>query len=114
YLVTAARTLDLASGRCVSLERSREGRTTTALFESRDGRTLIDFEATDDHRVDVWEHWTVRGRPRGVDTLVADFAELLESARLGAPRAFDLHSPRPSHYEFCRRVLAREARVRGW
>ncbi len=114
YLVRHDRTLDLASGRLVDLERSKASPTDVRLFQSRGGRTLIDCESLDDHRVDVWEHWLAGAQPRDAERLVVDFLEVLEGARLGAPRAFDLPTVSSPHDLYLRRLFAREARTRGW
>jgi hypothetical protein len=114
YLLAHARAIDLASGQIVDLERTKRVRADIALFQSRRGRTLIDFEATGHGRVEVWERRIVRGQPRDVEPVRTDFVELLQCARLGAPRAFDLVSRHAAHDAYVRRVLAREARVLGW
>jgi DNA-binding NtrC family response regulator len=114
YLVRHDRALDLASGRLVDLERSPESLATIRLFQSRGGRTLIDYESLDDHRVEVWEHWLAGPPPRIAERLVVDLRELLEAARLGAPRAFDLPTVSARHDLYLRRLFAREARTRGW
>jgi DNA-binding NtrC family response regulator len=114
YLLAHSRALDLATGCVVDLERTTRARTEIPLFHGRNGRTLIDFEAAATHRVEMWEHWRPRGQPRDTASIVGNFVELLECARLGAPRAFDLTAPHHVHAAYVRRVLAREARVRGW
>ena len=114
YLLTHARALDLATGRSVDLERAARPHPDVPLLRSRGGRTLIDFEIVDGHRVEVWEHWVGHGQPRDLQSVAIDFAELLEGARLGAPRAFDLNPPLLRHAASVRRLLAREARVRGF
>ena len=114
YLVANHRAIDLASGRLVHLEPSTPPTAKVALFQSRGDRTLIDFESVDHQRVDVWEHWVARRRPPELEALVVDFVELLECARVGAPRAFDVPPRGERHDAYVRRVLAREARVRGW
>jgi DNA-binding NtrC family response regulator len=114
YLVRHDRTLDLASGRLVDLERSAASHRDISLFQSRGGRTLIDCEPLDDHRIEVWEHWLAGAQPRDASRLVVDFLEVLEGARLGAPRAFDLPTISARHDVYLRRLFAREARTRGW
>src|SRR5512145_2108667 len=125
YLVTRARTLDLASGHRVRLKKTRSPRIDTrdrsapqkrclAVFESRAGETLIDVDIDGEQRIEVWERWTSGVTPNAASGLVVNFDELLESARLGAPRAFDLPPLRPRQHAYVRRVLAREARIRGW
>lgn len=114
YLVEHDRALDLASGRLVDMERSRGPHPDVRLFQSRGGRTLIDCEAIDDHRVEVWEPWLAGRQPRDADPVRIDFAELLDSARLGAPRGFDLPAGSTRDDAYFRRLLAREARTRGW
>jgi DNA-binding NtrC family response regulator len=52
--------------------------------------------------------------PPALDETLLCFGELLESARLGAPRSFDLSAPRSADREYLRRALARAARLRGW
>jgi DNA-binding NtrC family response regulator len=114
YLERRDRTLDLASGRPVDVERSAAPDGEVRLFQSRGGRTLIDCESLADHRVEVWEHWVAGAQPPAAARVVIDFLEVLESARLGAPRAFDLPAMSARHDLFLRRLLAREARTRGW
>ena len=84
------------------------------LFTSHGGRSLIDLDTSGGARVEVWEQWLPRRRPPRLETDVTDFGEMLECARHGAPRAFDLSGDRPRDHEFLQRALAREARVRGW
>jgi hypothetical protein len=114
YLERRDRTLDLASGRLVDVERSAASHAEVRLFQSRGGRTLIDCESLGDHRVEVWEDWVAGAQPPAATRVVIDFLEVLESARLGAPRAFDLPAMSARHDLFLRRLLAREARTRGW
>ena len=80
YLVVHSRTLDLASGNVVHLERSRTPRASDALFHTRGGRTLIDLEAAANGRVEVWEPWVPHGRPARLDIEVTNFIEMLECA----------------------------------
>ena len=87
YLVANHRAIDLASGRLVHLEPSTPPTAKVALFQSRGDRKLIDFESVDNHRVEVWELWVARRRPPELEGLVVNFVELLECARVGAPRA---------------------------
>ncbi len=116
YLLARSRALDLLSGNLVELERTTTStpRTCVTLFTSRNGRTLIDMEPDSDGRIEVWEQWTAQRAPRVLDDSLACFRELVEGARLGAPRAFDLAAARSGDREYLRRVLAREARIRGW
>ena len=114
YLVTRDRALDIASGEAVELRRATRKCAPAALFQSRDGCTLIDADCVNGRRVEVWEPWVAGAAPKRLATLVLDFVELLESARHGAPRAFDLPATSARELAYVRRVLAREARVRGW
>jgi DNA-binding NtrC family response regulator len=115
YLVTRTRARDLASGHLVEIRRtSAAACTDTRLFQCRSGQTLIDFDVVGSRRVEMWEHWRAGPPPKSLPTLVVDFIELLEIARLGAPRAFDLPPLGAGQEAYVRRVLAREARVRGW
>lgn len=114
FLVRHDRTLDLASGRLVDLERSAASHRDVSLFQSRGGRTLIDCEPLDDHRIEIWEHWLAGAQPSDASRLVVDFLEVLEGARLGAPRAFDLPTISARHDVYLRRLFARESRTRGW
>src|SRR5918994_3544919 len=95
YLVAHSRTLDLTSGNLVDVEHARVTTgSPAALFTSRAGRTLIDVEPAPHGRIEIWEHWRTRGAPRSLGETIASFAEALECARLGAPRAFDLAARR--------------------
>ena len=115
YLVTHKRALDLASGQLVALVRTTSRRADScALFQTRGGQTLIDLEPSGNTRVEVWEHWLAGAMPKNIAPLVDDFVELLECARHGAPRAIDLPAGTPRQHAYLIRVLAREARVRGW
>jgi DNA-binding NtrC family response regulator len=114
YLPVHDRVIDVASGQLVEIEAHDTRRAELRLFQSRAGRTLIDLEAGGDRRVEIWERWAPGPQPAGVDLLLADFAELLECARLGAPRAFDLKAATPRQHAYLQRLFAREARVRGW
>jgi DNA-binding NtrC family response regulator len=115
YLFARSRALDLTSGNPVEIERTAtDARTPARLFTSRAGRTLIDVEPVTGGRIEIWEQWLPRRAPRALDQTLLCFGELLESARLGAPRAFDLSAPRAADREYLRRALAREARLRGW
>jgi DNA-binding NtrC family response regulator len=115
YLHSRSGVRDLTSGTLVDLERADSlHRPPTRLFTSRAGRTLIDVEPATRGRVEIWEPWMPRRAPRALDETLLSFAELLDGARLGAPRAFDLSAPRAADREYLRRALAREARLRGW
>jgi DNA-binding NtrC family response regulator len=115
YLVSRNRALDLASGQLVELVRAGSRRAdSSALFHTRDGRTLIDFEPVGHTRVEVWEQWLAGTPPSTLTSTLNDFVELVECARHGAPRAFDLPAGTGRQTTYLRRVLAREARVRGW
>jgi DNA-binding NtrC family response regulator len=114
YLVAHTRAIDLASGQLVEFTRTKRAISDIALFESRGDRTLIDLEAMGDHSVEVWEQWLARGRPHDVEKVRREFVELLDCARLGAPRALDVPSYHARRDGCLRRILAREARVRGW
>jgi DNA-binding NtrC family response regulator len=113
YLVRERRVIDLATGRAVAFTCGG-AEPAVALFGSADGRTLIDLDTTSGARVEVWERWSPPARRLRAPVEIVDFIEMLDCARLGAPRAFDLDSRRPAQREYLRRVLAREARVRGW
>jgi DNA-binding NtrC family response regulator len=84
------------------------------LFQAHEGRTLIDRDTTSSHVVEAWEAWSAGAAPSGLPTLVLDFIEMLECARHGAPRAFDLPTLSARQHAYVRRALAREARIRGW
>jgi DNA-binding NtrC family response regulator len=115
YLPAHTRTLDLTSGNLVEVERTRDtSRASAPLFTTRAGRTLIDIEPAPLGRFEIWERWSVRRVPAALHETRATFVEVLDGARLGAPRAFDLIAHRSSDREFLRRALAREARMRGW
>jgi DNA-binding NtrC family response regulator len=115
YLLTRSRALDLTSGKVVEVERSRaDARSSAALFTTRAGRTLIDLEPAEGGRIEIWERWTPRRVPRGFEQTRINFAEVLECARHGAPRGFDLTAARAPDREYLRRALGREARLRGW
>jgi len=114
YLAMRARALDLASGRIVEMESSRVPRATIPLFQSRQARTLIDFEAVGGRRIEVWERWVPQARPERLEPELTNFNEVLECARAGRPRPFDLAGFRPTEREYLVRAFAREARVRGW
>jgi DNA-binding NtrC family response regulator len=114
FLERHGRVRDLASGCDVQLEKTRTRHSHTRLFQARGGRTLIDLDVTTTHVVEVWEAWTPGGVPSSLPSVLVNFLELLECARHGAPRAFDLPSLSPRQDAYIRRVLAREARVRGW
>ncbi len=115
YLLTRSRALDLTSGRVVELERTRaDSRSSAPLFTTRAGRTLIDLEPADGGRIEIWERWTPRRVPLGFEQTRINFAEVLECAKHGAPRGFDLTAARARDREYLRRALGREARLRGW
>ena len=110
--------IDLATGNPVDLEERGDlhgvREQCRTLFTSHGGRSLIDLDTSGSARVEVWEQWLPRRRPPRLETDVTDFVEMLECARHGAPRAFDLSGERPRDHEFLQRALAREARVRAW
>ena len=110
--------IDLATGNPVDLEGRGDVQSERdpgpALFTTERGRTLIDLEASDERRLEVWERWLPRRRPPRFETEIFDFVEMLECARHGAPRAFDLSAGQPRDHEFLQRALARETRLRGW
>lgn len=111
-----ASAIDLATGSIVDLERpddERSGRR-PPLFTTRRGRTLIDVDATSEGRIEVWERWMPRRRHVRLEASLVDFAEMLECARHGAPRAFELRGRHAREHEFLIRAFAREARIRGW
>ncbi|HXG88246.1 MAG TPA: sigma 54-interacting transcriptional regulator [Vicinamibacterales bacterium] len=114
YLSWHSRVLDLASGNGVELKRTRDGRATPTLFHSEQQRTLIDLEPQDTARIEVWEDWTPRRKPPQLESETTAFIELLDCARHGAPRAFDLSGRHACDHQYMIRALAREARVRGW
>jgi DNA-binding NtrC family response regulator len=114
FLVARAHALDLASGCVVELDRVDPQGSAPLLFASRRGRTLIDLEPSRDGRIEIWEHWQAGAVPKGLAATIGDFAELLDCARHGAPRAIDLPGGRNGEAEYFRRALAREARLRGW
>jgi DNA-binding NtrC family response regulator len=115
YLLAESRALDLTSGNLVELERTRgDVRSAAALFTSRDGRTLIDVEPASRGRYEIWEQWLPRRAPRNLDATLVSFVEVLDCARHGAPRPFELAAFRKADRDYLRRALAREARVRGW
>ncbi len=115
YLLAASRALDLTSGNLVELERTQsDARNAAALFTTRDGRTLIDVEPASRGRYEIWEQWLPRRSPRDLDATLVSFVEVLECARHGAPRPFELSAGRKADRDYLRRALAREARVRGW
>ena len=115
YLAAPSRshTIDLATGRFVDLEHSVASSSHT-LFQTRLGRMLIDIELVGDRRMEVWERWGSRRRPEGLEAELQNFTEMLECARHGAPRAFDLSGRPPRDHDYFTRMFAREARVRGW
>jgi DNA-binding NtrC family response regulator len=113
YLVTRDRALDIATGHAVELRRASRA-CPLSLFQSRDGCTLIDVDCANGRRVEVWESRVAGPAPKPLPALVVEFAELLENARHGAPRAFDLPALNTRQLAYVRRVFAREARVRGW
>src|SRR5918995_7296444 len=90
YLVARSSAIDVATGSLVDLQHAPDRQTPIALFESREGRTLIDCEAAGRGRFEVWERWIPASQPPRLSAVVANFSEMLECARLGAPRAFDL------------------------
>jgi DNA-binding NtrC family response regulator len=114
YVVWKGNALDLATGRHVEIIRGGTLRTNVALFEVRDGRTLIDLDDAGGTRIEIWERWTAAKSPGQWPALRTDFVEVLDCARHGAPRPFDLQATGGADYEVMRRALAREARLRGW
>jgi DNA-binding NtrC family response regulator len=115
YLRSRSRTLDLSTGNIVQFHRVDAGPQDAAtLFASRDGCTVIDLAPVATGRVEVWEPWVPRRRPRKLEDTLLSFREVLESAREGAPRAFDLNVQRRADQEYLRRAIAREARLLGW
>lgn len=114
YLATPAHTLDISTGAVVSVMRAAaRNASTPALFEVTQGRTLIDVAIAGAGRYEVWERWRPRLDPRAHCREITDFVELLEVAALGVPRAFDLGASDDDHALLVR-LLAREARLRGW
>lgn len=115
YLVAHSRTLDLTSGSLVDVEHACvTAASCAALFTTRASRTLIDVEPAANGRIEIWEHWRPRRAPDALADTLASFGEAMDCARLGAPRAFDLIARRTVDREFLQRVLARDARLRGW
>ena len=125
YLVAHDRTLDLASGQYVTFKKEpalrrspRHQRSLAsslpAIFTAHDGHTLIDVEVERSRRVEVWEPWRPGPVPKRLASVVADFSEVIDVARLGAPRAFDAPLCSARQQAYVRRVLAREARLRGF
>ena len=116
YLVvrSRARPIDLATGQVVDVRRRSTRSPAVSLFDTRRGHTLIDLESSGSSRLEVWEPWAPRQRPRSLDEELANFAELLECARHGEPRAFDLRARHAREHDYLQRALAREARIRGW
>ena len=114
FLERRGRVRDLASGCDVQFVTTRTRHPHTRLFQARGGRTLIDLDVTTTHVVEIWEAWTPGNLPSSLPAMLVNFIELLDCARHGAPRAFDLPSLSPRQDGYVRRILAREARVRGW
>jgi transcriptional regulator with GAF, ATPase, and Fis domain len=114
YLVGRARALDLATGSPVDILRVKSDQPALSIFQSRYSRTLIDLDCVSDQRVEIWERWLPRSRPKDLPQRLESFIELLECGRAGAPRAFDLGDPQRSTIDYLKRVFAREARIRGW
>jgi DNA-binding NtrC family response regulator len=115
YLVSHDGARDLATGARVEFERvtGRRDRIPT-LFQTCGPLTLIDVEQLPRARIEVWEPWVAGPVPKLASTIALDFTEVLECARLGAPRAFDLPALDGQQDAYLRRSLAREARLRGW
>jgi transcriptional regulator with PAS, ATPase and Fis domain len=113
YLRGRRSTLDLATGRDVWIEPSSADSQSLTLFDARDDRTLIDEGTMAESSVRVWERWRPPTRCPDVQAMRDDFVEMLQQARHGAPRALDLQTSGEC-YAYARRVLAREARTRGW
>jgi DNA-binding NtrC family response regulator len=109
-----SRALDLATGCDVSLESSPPDSFRLELFRRHRGRTLIDYTESAGSRLAVWERWVPPHVTPDVDTVRLDFVEMLDQARQGAPRGFDLMMASRADSGFVWRVLAREARLRGW
>ncbi len=113
YVVWKGIAFDLATGHPVEIELSGDAKPGRALFDVWNGRTLIDLDHASG-RVEIWERWLARKPPARWPAVRLDFLEVLECARLGAPRAFDVSARTAGEYGFLRRALAREARLAGW
>jgi DNA-binding NtrC family response regulator len=113
YFVWKGIAFDLATGHPVEIELSGDAKLGRALFDRWNGRTLIDLDHAGG-RVEIWERWLAKQRPARWSAVRLDFLEVLECARLGAPRAFDVTARTAGEYGFLRRALAREARLAGW
>ena len=116
YLVVRARShpIDLATGQVVDVRRAPARGPQASLFDTRRGRTLIDLESSESERLEVWEPWAPRQRPLALGQELLNFTELLDCARHGEPRAFDLRARHARDHDYLKRALAREARLRGW
>jgi transcriptional regulator with GAF, ATPase, and Fis domain len=114
YLATRSHIRDLATGQPVQIVRARTDRAPAPLFSARTGRTLIDLECRGDRRFEIWEQWQPPDEPAHLRDHLSAFIELLDCARAGAPRAFDLAEMPTAATQYVRRAFAREARVRGW
>jgi DNA-binding NtrC family response regulator len=116
YLVVRARShpIDLATGQVVDVRRAPARGPQASLFDTRRGRTLIDLESSESERLEVWEPWAPPQRPLALGQELLNFTELLDCARHGEPRAFDLCARHARDHEYLKRALAREARLRGW
>jgi DNA-binding NtrC family response regulator len=114
YLVTRSHAIDLATGCAVAIVGARADDVSPTLFTSRAGRLLIDLECSGERRYEVWEPSPPLAVPIDLRQQHVTFVEVLECARSGAPRAFDLLPARAGSIEYLTRALAREARVRGW
>jgi DNA-binding NtrC family response regulator len=114
YLAWQSRTLDLASGRLVEIERVTRTADATALFDIVRGRTLIDVDIDQQTQIEIWDRHAPRVGRGDVTQVTHTFVELLEGARLAAPRAFELPHDSMARHDRLWLMLAREARVRGW
>jgi DNA-binding NtrC family response regulator len=114
YLVARSRAIDLATGRPVDIVRAPADRSALPLLTPREGRTLIDLEADGARRFEIWERWLAPAAPKNLAQQLTSFIELVDCARAGAPRAFDMPDAPAAAIAYLRRAFAREARVRGW
>ncbi|MGE0043314.1 MAG: sigma 54-interacting transcriptional regulator [Vicinamibacterales bacterium] len=112
FLGCPGRWIDLATGRRVTLRRSRRG-AATPLFGRRGRLTLIDVAADVRGALHAWEA-DLRGRPpRDAAARVAGVVAALDEARLGRPRLVTPDDGRRLG-GWAWRLAAREARARGW
>ncbi len=118
--LTGSRAIDLATGRRVAIEQPDPARAGAGasgerpLFAARQGRLLIDAAAVAGERIEIWERVRVRHLPGALEPAVLAFAEMLECARHGIPRLFDVTGRRARDQACLVRLFAREARLRGW